>query len=483
MVELETWNIDNKYNIKEFKQYINNNPELKVRHLLDTSKDKYTILEKFIYDTSMFHLNRLNIYNERLEDYYIEFWCKSKYNDQDNNIYIECDQELKKDNIFYFPLLSCVTYFTTNTNTPTIISNIDLDSYKYKDFEKQHSIILSLPKIYKQITFDGHFYHGDVSLADDSDTAEFYKMSINLWNKKPKNIEYYIPKYDTALSNKEDGLISFNVDTNATTIKVSEDMINYDFFNSLLYGKNIDVCYVFNEVISANYISDNANSTYVLEVDKSIKRNENINKLKNICGDVIDDYEEILNSKNEFKYNRFFQRFQYENIYSENLCNFIIKETELYVDKYGWSTRNINNYLIRDVSVKQIPSISKLIYSTLDNILDIILRSYNLNTDKISNNVMFDILDVFIVKDVCDDKNSILMHQDKDFFSFSILLNNADDFEGNGIIFSDGLIHYLNQGDMIIYNGMVKHSSTPILKGVRYLLVGFIDLKFVQKKI
>lgn len=476
MENIDTWKVDNKHNNKEFTLYINNNPELRHRHLLDITKHKYTLLEKFIYDTSIFHLNRLNIDNAHLDDYYIEFWCKSKYDDDNNNIYIDCDSELKKTNNYYFPLLSCVTYFTNNTNTPTFISNIDLDTYKYKIFEKQQSIMLSLPKINKQITFDGHFYHGNVALTEHDDTKELYTMSINLWNKKPKNIEYYIPKYETTLSNKEDIITTFEVDNGTCNIKVSEDIINYKFFNSLMYDKRIDACYGFDELIT-NYVGDAKNSTFVFEVDKSIKRNAHIDKLKNTYGDIIVDYEAITNEKNEFKYNRFLQRFQYENVYSIDTCRFIIEECEIYANKYGgWTTQRHNNYPTTDLPVKDIPTIFRLISSSFVKILDKISRSYNLDTGCISNNIAFNILDVFVIKYDCDKQNSLSMHNDGNFISFSILLNGTNEFEGGGTYFDDGLTCHLNQGDMIVHSGLVKHSGLPVTKGVRYLLVGFVDM-------
>ena len=480
MDSVHTWKIDNKHNNKEFTLYINNNPELRQRHLLDITKDKYTLLEKFIYDTASFHLNRLNIDSAHFDDYYIEFWCKSKYDDDDNNIYIDCDQELKKTNNYYFPLLSCVTYFTNNTNTPTFISNIDLDTYKYKNFEKQQSIMLSLPKINKQITFDGHFYHGNVALTEHDDTKELYTIYINLWNKKPKNIEYYIPKYDTTLSNKEDIITSFEVDNGTCSIKVSEDIINYKFINSLMYDKFVDTCYRFDDFIR-NYLGDANNSTFVFEVDKSIKRNAHINKLKNTYGDIIVDYEAIVNEKNEFKYNRFLQRFLFNNIYSSDVCKYIINECELYANKNGgWSSQRHDNYPTTDLPVKDIPSIFGIIAESLNNtIINKIVSSYNLNNfDSSCNNVIVDIADLFVVKYTHNAQNSLEMHKDSSFFSFSILLNNNSDFEGGGTYFDDGLTVKLNQGDMVIHNSNVKHSGLPITKGVRYILVGFIDLHF-----
>jgi predicted 2-oxoglutarate/Fe(II)-dependent dioxygenase YbiX len=68
------------------------------------------------------------------------------------------------------------------------------------------------------------------------------------------------------------------------------------------------------------------------------------------------------------------------------------------------------------------------------------------------------------------------MHNDGNFISFSILLNGANEFEGGGTYFDDGLTCHLNQGDMIVHSGLVKHSGLPVTKGVRYLLVGFVDM-------
>jgi len=466
MDNVDIWKVDNKHNNKEFTLYINNNPELRHRHLLDITKDKYTLLENFIYDTSVFHFNRLGIDN--IGDYYIEFCCKSKYDDDDNNIYIDCDPELKKINNYYFPLLSCVTYFTNNTSTPTFISNIDLDTYKYKKFEKQQSIMLSLPKINKQITFDGHFYHGNVALTEHDDTKELYTISINLWNKKPKNIEYYIPKYETTLSNKEYIKTTFEVDNGSIcNIKVSKDIINYNFFNSLMYDKRIDVCYGFDDLIT-NYLGDANNTTFVFEVDKFIKRNAHIDKLKNTYGDIIDDYEAIVNRTTEFKYNRFLQRFRYTDIYSPDVCRYIVNECEIY-KKQNKGYDNAINY----INIKYIPSIFGIVRTTNDNtIVNKICNSYNLGN--MSNNISLDIIDIFVVECKCNEYNSLKIGQRCGFFTFSILL--SSDFTGGGLYFDDGLNVNLNRGDMLLYNSNINHSVLPITNGINRFLVGFVDL-------
>jgi predicted 2-oxoglutarate/Fe(II)-dependent dioxygenase YbiX len=68
------------------------------------------------------------------------------------------------------------------------------------------------------------------------------------------------------------------------------------------------------------------------------------------------------------------------------------------------------------------------------------------------------------------------MHQDGSFLSFNILLSDTSDFDGGGTYFEDGLTAHLEQGDILIHSSRVKHSGLPIVKGTRYLLVGFLDI-------
>jgi hypothetical protein len=68
------------------------------------------------------------------------------------------------------------------------------------------------------------------------------------------------------------------------------------------------------------------------------------------------------------------------------------------------------------------------------------------------------------------------MHTDASFISFNILLNESSEFEGGGTKFEDGLTHHSQQGDLFIHSSLVKHSGSTITKGIRYLLVGFVDV-------
>ena len=99
--------------------------------LLNLNKDKFDIIEKFVFDSAIFHLNNLNQDVDN-EEYFIEFWIKNKFDTC--KLHVDCDEYEKKTNLNYiYPLLSIVSYFN-ESEAPTIITNIDMERYKYKNF-------------------------------------------------------------------------------------------------------------------------------------------------------------------------------------------------------------------------------------------------------------------------------------------------------------------------------------------------------------
>jgi predicted 2-oxoglutarate/Fe(II)-dependent dioxygenase YbiX len=88
--------------------------------------------------------------------------------------------------------------------------------------------------------------------------------------------------------------------------------------------------------------------------------------------------------------------------------------------------------------------------------------------------------DLFVVKYKHDEQKYLEIHTDVSMFSFNILLSDQKDFEGGGTYFEDGITTFLEQGDMLIHSGRTKHSGKSITKGVRYVLVGFLDIKMKE---
>ena len=99
--------------------------------LLDTTQTTFSLLEKYVYDIAMFQFQNLNIEFDP-EKYYIEFWWRNDLSL--NNFHIDCDEnERSLSGIYKLPLLSNIVYFN-ETLHPTILTNVNLDQYKYKDF-------------------------------------------------------------------------------------------------------------------------------------------------------------------------------------------------------------------------------------------------------------------------------------------------------------------------------------------------------------
>ena len=70
--------------------------------LLNQSNTKFDVLEKYVYDTAMYHLKRLNI----TENYCVEFWCKNKFST--HTLHVDCDEnEKKKTKLFISIIIMC----------------------------------------------------------------------------------------------------------------------------------------------------------------------------------------------------------------------------------------------------------------------------------------------------------------------------------------------------------------------------------------
>lgn len=440
--------------------------------LLDLTKKTYTPYEKFIYDSALFHFNRLNI--KITENHYVEFWCKATF--ETHRLHVDCDEyEKRVNNNYIYPLLSCISYFNDN-DSPTIITNVDLENYKYKEFETQTELFFSLPKCNKQVTFNGSKYHGSCKLSKslENEKESRYIIAINLWERKPTNVEYYIPDNDDNELYSRDVSIVDIVSTigEIKTINVCKNIINYSLFENMLYSNKTDTFYIFKDFIEKEKEKEKY-SSFKIVLDLTIEKNKIEISLKNKYGNIIDDINQLNNEKGDVKYNRFLQRFTFKKIYTPEMSRYIINESERYAQyNGGWTVKRHENYPTTDLPVNKIPSIFGLILETMNTICDKVKSSYGLNDDMSIN-----IQDLFIVKYEATSQNYLEMHVDGSFLSFNILLNNPSEFEGGGTYFDDGLTSHSEQGDLLIHSSKIKHSGLSITKGKRYLLVGFLNIE------
>jgi hypothetical protein len=253
------------------------------------------LIEKYVYDIAVFHLQRLNIVMN--DEIFIEFWFKSKINHNNsdkthgiNNFHIDCDEEEKRyNNKVIHPILSCVTY-GTDCLYPTIITDISYDDYKFKNFENKEHLQVIFPEKNKHISFDGSYMHGVGNIFYDmKENVSFYEteriiLAINLWKHKPLNIQYFTPDTSDILYNfdKSDFNIEINQITDLYEI-TNNDIFTYDFYENLFYNKE--------NISWPNELITNIKNFTTKNIYNFVITNKNKNKiLKNDCT----NYDKLL---------------------------------------------------------------------------------------------------------------------------------------------------------------------------------------------
>jgi hypothetical protein len=460
---IQNWQIEVSSEVPDiiYDNFINKN--VNETKLLNTEQSSFDLLEKYVYDISMFHFKRLNIeYN--LNTNYIEFCCKNIVDL--NNYHFNCDEyERKMNNNFRYPLLSSISYLNDSIY-PTIITDIDLEKYKYKNFQNEKNITLIFPKKNKHITFDGDKRHGSTLLfEEDNINKTRYIIAINLWNIKPTNVEYYQKYQTTKVYCKQLQLLDIQRCNDIENIIVVKDILNYDFFEKLFY-KNKNVCNIFSEMLKQDFYENNK---YIFKIEE---QNEEYQIEKKKKEKLFIDIENIKTIDNIVSNNRFLQRFMLYNIYSQDTCNWIINESELYAkENGGWPINMNNNYHTTNIPIDKIKSIFKYVLGTMPNIMSKIYKYYC-----IPENIIINIHDLFIVKYEKDCQNKLKIHTNESFITFNIMLSSSKDYQGGGTEFIDGIQMFLEQGDVLIHSGYVKHEGLEVTKGDQYILVGFTNI-------
>lgn len=461
-MKIENWEIDVTSEISEMIYDHFTNEFIQKTKLLNTNQDNFNLLEKYVYDISMFHFNRLNIeYNSDM--HYIEFWCKT--NVQLNNFHFDCDEnERDMENNFIYPLLSNIIYLNDSIY-PTVITDINLEKYKYKEFQNEKNIMIVFPKKNKHITFDGSKRHGVSSIFEkDNINGSRYIIAINLWDRKPTNVEYYQKQQIEKTYDNNMQLVNITPCNQVENVIFIKNLLNNDFFEKLFY-KNKNMCSVFSDLLKTRFYENNE---YIFKIEEENDKEFKIKKDEKF----MIDYENIKTIDNISSNNRFLQRFILNNIYSQDTCEWLINESELYAkENGGWTTNRHNNYPTTDIPVENIKPIFKYVLRTIRNIMSKIYKSYC-----IPENITINVVDLFIVKYEKDSQNKLETHTDGSFITFSIMLSSSKDYEGGGTEFNDGIQMFLEQGDILVHSGYVKHSGLEITKGSRYILVGFTSI-------
>lgn len=471
-------------------EFLNKNMNINLR-LLETTKTNFDILEKFIYEVAKYHIIDLNkqekLKDNNINDYYIEFWTKNKVfkNTQDsvtiNNFHIDCDESLKNnDNIITSPLFSCVIYLD-DSEFPVLLTDIDIESYKFKKFNNKNKLKLFFPQKNSQLIFDGSKYHGVLDIFNNinKDNKEFDRniIVINLWKIKPLYIDFY-KSDENYIYNSIDNIITISQEDIKKEIIYTDVEFSYEFYEFMLY-RSSEFKLPDNIVNNIKDIYNN-NNNYIEIISTTTKtENDEISNKKyrqKLIADInfINQLsDENINDKNII-YNRFLQRMIYNKFYTKEICEWIIERSENYaLNNGGWTTQRHKNYPTTDIPVENIKNVFDFVLFSLKNLFEKIRKSYSLDS-----NIDFNISDLFIVKYDSETQNELEQHMDGSFLSFNILLSEPNSFEGGGTYFEDGITVHLEQGDVLVHSGRINHRGNKITKGTRYILVAFISIIF-----
>ena len=392
---LNKWEIDfgNEEETKEHLGILLNDCKssdlLEYVYLLDHSKPNLDIIEKYIYDIVEFHLSNMN---KKLDDnIFVEFWFRtySKY-----NMHVDSDDiRVNKNNTSPRPFLSCITYLNDN-ESPTVFTNISLDSYKLKKIEENNSLIFYFPKKLNHIVFDGaNYFHSKCNLFNNKyELNDRNTLLINIWNTKPMDIQYYDStlrntffdgnQYRIYSYNKHKVLPIINFKNQNYKYKIYEtnkNVLSKDFFEEILYKKKDDNIFNNFNTFFENY-KETGHNVFVLR-EKKIENNKNkfntpvhidyskmnlskkilTNKEKNIlikgfieintCNDIIEEYINYI-KKNNFNMN--------ETIDCENLEN----SFEIIIKKYFVT---LLETISKELSINETLNVKKILVSNKIN--------------------------------------------------------------------------------------------------------------------
>jgi hypothetical protein len=119
-------------------------------YILNKNSKNIDFIEKIVYDLSKFHLDSLNkdIQDENIT---IEFWFKANITYK-RDIHIDGDDNgIIHRGFSSSPLCSILVYLNDNEN-PTLLTNIDNESYKYKNITNKELYFI-FPKFVFPLAF------------------------------------------------------------------------------------------------------------------------------------------------------------------------------------------------------------------------------------------------------------------------------------------------------------------------------------------
>ena len=416
-----------------------NSDTTKNTYYLDKSQIFYSFIEKFIYENTIHDLlfiNNKESSNYKIEDIHVEYCFKSTIH-ENNNMRIDS----KKQGISHTPVLTSVIYLNDNSN-PTIITNFDINYYKYKNF-KNLNLFLSFPKRFKKLLFDGgQYFYAEGTIFDIEKYGNSNAIIINYWlNTETLPADLIKCSDENNIYDKNINLLDFVINDKCLKVELFDDILNNSFYQNILY-KKLDNEMDFKSIQKVFTNIELENNSNILLVSKNnivdvVDVVEKQSKLKTF--DFFD--MSTIIKKSDFAVKKTMRSF-IDMSGCEFIKNEIIKNNEntqeMYCDISSFNT--IENYLIEQNLFQKLVE-KTIIYYNIEKTININIEKITINTANFIKNI----------KNIKNTNNSILC---------VCLIDTKKD--NKYITFEQNNLFEIDIGDLIFFNSEVNFVENSI---------------------
>lgn len=395
-------------------------------------------------------------YNIKME-YYV--WNNTSANES----YFEYDKENKSS-----PLFSVIIpWKLTSKNNFVAVTDLDLETYKYKELPEDTSIVFSSLCEKNYIVIDGTKYCRLVSSSDDD-----VILKINVWKSDCVCLKTdceCIKNDNTLEKEKEKVLLTRNCNI------IRESIRDGSFYEKFIYDEELETTTTINNLLSKQTISDNDdNIAKLLIVTMKNQTKYDLSLLSQKYGDeMAKDIFPFVNADVELdKENRFYRNKIVPKILSMDVCYWMINESH---KKNEWEQSSNQNF-DQTMNIENLPSVFNYIMFVSNFWLDHVKKLYSIT------NINLNIREIFIAKYTNEHPVVVLneYNNDETFLSVQVQLNDVVDFRHQGAIRfenenePDDIL--IQQGDMFVYNGLRPRTNGGITEGEKIVLVFLIDI-------
>lgn len=383
------------YNILEsfFKYNLTNSMDL---WSIDLQNHNNSMIEQLLYELVVFNCKEFDIH---IDDIYISFWLRQTDYDQNySHIHVDhCDYEFNKfGTINCNPLRTCILYID-DTDTPTLITDINKHDKNDNNFYSSNTAILSFPKMFKMISFKSFNYHGECYFNEDEPKTR-RAFVIGIWDKNNK--PQYVQKFDISsfilwcafdkinieMSHDiKDKVLFFNKNDGCVTIDIKDNtIINEMFFKNAIVDRLKTFAYPLENIISK--YDKKIYHTFIFNISKislSVSNKTHFSLVPNIdfieFNKLVNKFIEIKDTKKEYLLHSHLTDLSIMDKYIYDIASFHIQRLHL-TSKHvyiSWKFSNSPNFNTYEYTTNNVPIYS--IVTNIDNIqcAPVIMTSIN----------------------------------------------------------------------------------------------------------